>query len=398
MPQNGEVVEMTETPLHEKLSKVPDYRSGNAIKHVLSDVLLIAILTFLTNGTTYADMRVFAEVHMEKLKGVLQLPNGIPSQDTFEHIFARLNPRALKSVLREYVGDIKTLAMNQGLERVVASIDGKTECGSGSKCEGRKAKHIVSAFASQLRLVLGEVAVDEKSNEITAIPRLLELFCQKGMLITIDAMGTQTNIAETIIGKEADYVLSVKKNQPTLFNDVSLAMEAIEFSATKGIRLKLKEAGLYDRTSEKGHGRHEIRECFICTDLSLLSTAHDWKGITGFGVIVSSREELNRTDRTPCINREYFIYSLDKTNATEMLSIKRSHWAIENNLHWSLDVILKEDDSRARLDNAPENLNIIRKEVLQRLQSDKTAKGSVRSKLYRCSQCLDYAFSLLGVK
>jgi len=289
--------------------------------------------------------------------------------------------------------------MNSGLGRLIVSLDGKTLCGSGSKCEGKKAKHIVSAFASQLRLVLGEIATDEKSNEITAIPKLLEMFCQSGMIITIDAMGTQTDIAEAITGKEADYVLSVKKNQPTLFNDISIAMESIEFQATKVVKAQMKEAGLYERTAEKGHGRYEIRECYICSDLTLLSTAQDWKGIAGFGMIVSKRELLNRPDKNiPTINREYFIYSLYSTNAKDMLRIKRSHWAIENNLHWSLDVIFREDASRARLDNAPENLNVIRKEVLQLLLADKSVKGSVKSKLYRCSQSLDYALSVVGVK
>jgi len=388
-----------EKTMHEKLDKVADYRSGNAIRHNLTDILMIALMTFLTKGATYAEMRVFAEIHIEELKKFLKLPNGIPSQDTFEHVFAGLNPKALRSVLREYIGDVKASAMNSGLGRLIVSLDGKTLCGSGNKGGGKKAKHIVSAFASQLRMVLGEIATEEKSNEITAIPKLLEMFCQSGMIITIDAMGTQTDIAEAIISKKADYVLSVKKNQPTLFNDVSIAMEALEFQATKATKTLMKESGLYERTAEKGHGRYEVRECYICSDLSLLSTAQDWTGIAGFGMIVSKREELNRPDKKiPTINREYFIYSLCSTNAKDMLSIKRSHWAIENNLHWSLDVIFREDESRARLHNAPENLNIIRKEVLQLLLADKSVKGSVKSKLYRCSQSLDYALSVVGVK
>jgi predicted transposase YbfD/YdcC len=384
--------------LYKKLGEAEDYRSGNAIKHMLADVLMIAQLTFLTNGETYADMRVFGEVHEKELRKYLCLPHGIPSQDTFEHIFARLKPKALSRVLRDYIADIKVAALNSGLGKLIVGVDGKTICGSGNKCEGRKAKHIVSAFAGQLRMVLGEIAIDKKSNEITAIPKLLEMFCNEGMIITIDAMGTQTDIAKAIIDKKADYVLSVKKNQPTLFNDVSIAMEAVEHNATKAIKAQMKESGLYEMTAEKGHGRYEVRECYICSDISLLSTAQYWKGISGFGVIVSKREELNKPDKVPTTNREYFIYSLDDTKANEMLFIKRSHWAIENNLHWSLDVIFREDSSRARLDNAPENLNILRKEALHLLQSDKTVKGSVKSKLYRCSQSLDYALSVAGVK
>ena len=221
---------------------------------------------------------------------------------------------------------------------MLVGVDGKTL--RGSKGSGKKAKHIVTAFASELHIVLGEIATDEKSNEITAIPKLLELFCQKGMIITIDAMGTQTDIADKIIRMKADYVLSVKKNQPTLFSDVSVAMESLEYNAAGENKAKLKAAGLYERTAEKGHGRYEVRECYLSFDLSLLSTDDEWKGITGFGMIVSKRENLSRADSIPIIHREYFVFSLKGTNATEMLHIKRSHWAIENNLHWSLDVIL----------------------------------------------------------
>ena len=385
-----------EPTMLEKMSKVPDYRKGNAVKHILSEILVMGILTFVCNGDSYAAMHIFGVTHEKELRKYLSLPNGIPSQDTFEDVFAKLKPKALTSVLREYLSDIKVAAMQNGCEHMLVGVDGKTL--RGSKGLGKKAKHIVTAFASKVRLVLGEIAVDEKSNEITAIPKLLEMFCQKGMIITIDAMGTQTAIAEAIIDKKADYVLSVKNNQGTLFNDVSLAMEAMEYKSTKASKDELKEAGLYERTAEKGHGRYEVRECYINTDLSLLSTVADWKGITGFGMIVSKREELNKPDKIPTINREYFIYSVKNTNATQMLDFKRSHWAIENNLHWSLDVICREDDSRARLDNAPENLNILRKEALHLVLSDNTFKASAKGKRYRCSLDLDYALTIIGVK
>ena len=393
MMNAGEAMEPT---VLEKLNKVPDYRRGNAIKHVLSDILMVGLLTFLCNGDGYAAMHIFGVTHEQELKKFLFLPHGIPSQDTFEHVFAKLNPKALAAVLREYVSDIKTIAMNNGYKKVLAGIDGKTL--RGSKGADKRAKHVVTAFASELRLILGELAVDEKSNEITAIPKLLEMFCQKGMIITIDAMGTQTDIAETIIKKKADYVLSVKKNQPTLFNDVSLAMEALEYAATTETKAIMKAHGLYERTAEKGHGRYEVRECYICCDLSLLSTAHDWSGIKGFGMIVSNREELGSTKKLPTVNREYFIYSIQTPTAADMLHIKRTHWAIENNLHWCLDVILKEDSSRARTDNSPENLNILRKEALQLVRADTSFVASAKSKIFRCSLSLDYALSVVGVK
>jgi predicted transposase YbfD/YdcC len=373
------------------LKRIPDYRKGNAIRHVLSDILMIALLTIICNGNGYAAMRIFGVEHEEKLKEFLELPYGIPSQDTFEHVFEKLSPQTLSSTFLELVEDIKELALQRG--RLLASIDGKTM--RGSKDADGKAVHVVTAFASELRVVLGELATDKKSNEITAIPKLLEMFCQKGMVITIDAMGTQTEIAKTIIDKEADYVLSVKGNQKTLQTDVVLAMEEIEITSNSEIKSELREAGQYERTIEKGHGRIETRECYIDPNIGLLSTSGDWTGIAGFGMIVSKREEAGKL---PIINREYFIYSLKDTTAKELLHIKRSHWAIENNLHWSLDVIFREDESRIRLVNAPENVNILRKQSMQLLKKENSFKASVSAKRYKCSLNLEYALKVVGVK
>ena len=377
--------------IHERLKQVPDYRTGNAIRHVLSDILMIGLLTILCNGNEYSAMRILGEEHEEELKKFLELPNGIPSQDTFEDVFAKINPKALSTILQECISDIKESALQKC--RMLVSVDGKTI--RGSKGSGKKATHIVTAFASELRLVLGEIATDEKSNEITAIPKLLEMFCQKGMIITIDAMGTQTAIAETIITQKADYVLSVKKNQGTLHNDVSVALEAIEYNATPADKAEMQKAGLYALTEEKGHGRIESRECYISTNLALLSTAPDWKGLVGFGMIVSRREVPGKI---PTINREYFIYSVKHTTASEMLHIKRSHWAIENNLHWTLDVVFREDESRARLNRAPENLNILRKQALQLLKEDNSFKASAKQKRFRCSLNFLFALDVIGVR
>ena len=375
----------------EILKRVPDYREGNAIRHVLSDILMIGLLTTISNGNGFAAMRVFGLEHEEKLRGFLSLPHGIPSQDTFEHVFAKLNPKILRETFRSWINELKDADSPTG--RLLASIDGKTLCGSID--ENGKAVHIVTAFASELKLVLGEIATDKKSNEITAIPKLLEMFCQKGMVITIDAMGTQTEIAASIIEKKADYVLSVKKNQGKLYTDVALGMEELEINAAPEGKEKLKEDGFYKRTIEKGHGRIETRECFSSPDISLLSTATSWSGISGFGMIVSKREVIGKL---PTINREYFIFSLKNTTAEEMLHIKRSHWAIENNLHWTLDVVFREDDSRIRTNNAPENVNLLRKEAMQLLKAEQSFNGSMTAKRYRCSLNIDYALKVVGVK
>ena len=380
--------EEKEKNILDKLKETPDYRKGNAIKHVLSDILMISLLTIICNGNTYAAMHVFGKRHEKTLAMFLELPNGIPSQDTFEDVFAMLSPKSLRDTFRKCKEEIKEAI--QAIGGLKVSIDGKTA--RRSKIGNKRATHIVTALASDLRLVLGEIATEEKSNEITAIPKLLEMFCQKGMVITIDAMGTQTDIASAIISKEADYVLSVKGNQELLHTDIKLLME---YDVMPEDKIKLEESGQYARSIEKDHGRIETRECFITTDLSGLSKPDIWEGLSGFGAIISKREVLGKE---PTFNTEYFIFSLENTNASELLNIKRSHWVIENGLHWILDVVFREDDSRARLGNASENLNIFRKEALQLLKSDDSFKGSMTSKRYLASLDLEYALNVLGVK
>ena len=379
-----------ERPIQEVMNGVPDYRKGNAIKHKLSDILMIGLLTFVCNGNDYAAMYVFAQTHFELLKTFLALPNGIPSQDTFERVFQNVSPKYLTVNFKRWVDEVKEEAKKSETARILVGIDGKTI--RGSKRSGKKAVHVVSAFASELRMVLGEVAVDKKSNEITAIPELLEMFCQKGMVITIDAMGTQKEIAATIVEKGADYVLSLKGNHKSLFERASKYLEYGVMSMNKEL---LRENGQYAQTLEKGHGRIEKRECYISFETDWLWSASEWKGIAGFGVIVTTREEMGKE---PTISYNYFIFSLENTDASEILRIKRSHWAIENNLHWSLDMLFREDDSRATSGNSAENLNILRKEALKLMKDDSSMKASLRSKRLRCGWDIAYAFSVIGVK
>ncbi len=365
----------------EILEGVPDYRKGNAIRHKLADILMIGLLTIICVGDDYAAMVLFGNTHEKVLRNFLELPYGIPSEDTFERVFSRLNPKTLAVQFLSWIDEFK--------ETLTVSIDGKTI--RRSKGKGKKAKHIVTAFASELQLVLGQLATDEKSNEITAISELLDMFCRKGMIITIDAMGTQTDIAAKIVEKKADYVLALKGNQETLHKDASLFLDSEVIPQNKEI---LREKGLYERTIEKGHGRIETRECFIWPEIDWLEGTDKWAGLSGIGVIVSKREELGKE---PTITKNYFIYSKKRTSAAEMLGIKRAHWAVENNLHWMLDVTFNEDVSRARTENAAENLNILRKQALQLMKRD-PSKGSMRGKRLRCAWDLSYAFNVIGVK
>ena len=204
----------------EIMEGMPDYRKGNAIRHKLCDILMIGLMTFICNGNDFAAMRLFGTMHEEFLMEFLELPHGIPSQDTFERVFAKLNPKALSLQFGEWMGDLREAIG----DNATVAIDGKTI--RRSKGAEKKATHVVTAFASDLQLVLGQLATDEKSNEITAIPKLLDMFCGKGMVITIDAMGTQTEIAEKIIEKGGDYVLALKANQETLHEDASLYLDS----------------------------------------------------------------------------------------------------------------------------------------------------------------------------
>jgi predicted transposase YbfD/YdcC len=373
----------------ETFEAVPDYRKGNGIKHILSEILMIGLLSIICNGNEYSGMPIFAKTHEARLREFLKLPNGIPSQDTFERVFQNVNPKYLAVSFKSWADDINEAIRQKG-SKVAVSIDGKTI--RGSKRAGSKAIHVVTAFASELRLVLGEIAVDKKSNEITAIPELLEMFCQKGMVITIDAMGCQKDIAKKITDKKADYVLAVKRNQEVLYTDIELLLEYETFPMDKAY---LEKNGLYHRSIEKGHGRIETRECFISTAIDGLSKPDDWAELSGFGVILSKREEIGKA---PSYSRNYFMFSLKDTNAAELLHIKRSHWAIENNLHWTLDVIFREDDSRAMLGNSAENLNIMRKQSLQLMKQEDSFNASMRMKRQRCGWDIDYAFLVLGVK
>jgi predicted transposase YbfD/YdcC len=203
---------------------------------------------------------------------------------------------------------------------------------------------------------------------------------------------TISDIAKKIIEKEGEYVLALKGNQETLLEDVSLYLNNEIIPQEKKV---LQERGLYERTIEKGHGRIETRECYITSDISWLEGAERWEGLKGIGVIVSKREE---TGKEPTISRNYFIFSMTDVEASDLLRIKREHWAVENNLHWLLDVVFREDDARARTENAAENLNILRKQALQMMKRETTVKGSMRAKRLRCSYDIFYAFKVIGVK
>ena len=308
------------------------------IRHKLEDIIIIGMFTLICGGEDFADMEEFGKSRKDFLAKFLELPNGIPDSDTFRRVFERLNPIELSSCLINWVSE-------ERIKRGVVAIDGKTICGSGN--EKHRAYHVISAFVAENQLTLGELTVEEKSNEITAVPELLDLMDVKGSIVTADAMSCQKKIVEKIISKKADYTIGLKQNQPALYKDAEDYFN--EFSNDLPSKITL----------DKEHGRIEKREYQLITDLSWLDQKDDWCGLNALGMaksIVTEKGETHEFTR-------FFITSLN--DVEEFAYSVRKHWAIENQLHWCLDVIFHEDSSRARKDNSPLNLNVLRRTALK---------------------------------
>ena len=329
-------------------------RSYGNLRHKLTDILVIGLCTIMCKGEDFTDMEDFGNERETWLKRFLELPNGIPDSDTFRRVFERINPLELANALYAWLGTERE-------KRGVIAIDGKTICGSGNAVH--KAYHVVSAFVAENQITLGEVTVDEKSNEITAIPQLLDLIDVSGATVTIDAMGCQTDIAKKIVENKADYCLALKGNQTRLHEDVKLYFENLPGEQTA-------------ITKEKGHGRIEKREYFLETDINWTPRKQDWVGMNAIGAVKSTVLEKDEV-RT---ETRYFITSLHDVN--KFADAVRKHWAIENQLHWQLDVTFGEDGSRARKDNSPLNLNVLRKTSLALLKAVDWGRIGLKKKMF----------------
>jgi predicted transposase YbfD/YdcC len=341
----------------EVFEELEDPRTGNAKRHLLHEVLMIALCTVLCGGETCADMALFGRAKREFLQQVLTLPHGIPSHDTFSRIFRLLDPVGFHAW---FIAFMRRFA--EGCQGVVA-IDGKTMRRSFDRAAQASPLHLVSAWAADARLCLGQLAVGDKSNEIVAVPKLLELLSLKGRVVTADAMSCQRKIAQQIIDQGADYVLALKGNQETLHDDVRRFLDDPQ--------TKLARAA----DTDKGHGRIETRTAALTTDIAWLQDNHDWPGLKAIGKITATREIDGR------ISIETRCYLLSRAFPPERFNaIVRSHWGIENGLHWVLDVIMDEDQARNRKDHGPQNLALLRKLALN-LAKLEPSKGSMRGKL-----------------
>jgi predicted transposase YbfD/YdcC len=341
-----------------------DPRLARTRRHVLQDILVIALCAMIANANTWVDIERYGKTKLDFLRRFLELPNGIPSHDTFSRVFARLDPAALLVCLQAW---LQQLREQLGVQQV--AIDGKTLRGSHDGATRPNALHLVSAWATEARLFLGQLAVDQKSNEITAIPQLLELLDLEGDTVTIDAMGCQKEIAKAIVAKKADYVLQVKDNQPTLHAALNEAF--IRFAEADYTEPSLRRF----RTVDCDHGREETREYIIASVPAGLPGADDWTGLTSIGMVFRTRKEGDQISEEV----SYYISSL-AAQVKAFARAVRGHWGIETTLHWSLDVTFAEDDSRVRKQRGPENLGLLRRLVVSILQQDTSCKASLRGK------------------
>lgn len=367
--------------LLDHFTNLTDPRIDRTKDHKLIDILAIAICGMLCGADNWVAMEEYGKAKEKWLKQFLELPNGIPSHDTISRVFARIDPKEFEQCFRDWVKAIGQLVPGE-----IISIDGKTVKHSGSKSKGKKAIHIVNAWATEQRLVLGQVKVNNKSNEITAIPELIKVLELSGCIVTIDAMGTQTKIAQLIQDAGADYCLALKDNHHYLYERV-----VDLFGQAEGIDWSEVEHDFY-RTINKGHGRKEIRRYWTMPVTELFFDEEKWVGLQSVGLVESIRE----VDGETTINKRYYLSSFN-SDAQLFAHAVRSHWGVENNVHWILDVAFKEDDCPVHSDYAPENLSQLRKMSLNLLSQEKTAKIGVANKRLKAAWDNKYLAKVLGL-
>lgn len=345
-------------------SHIEDPRLDRKKRHSLIDIIAITVCAVIAGADAWTDVEDFGKTKEDWLRTFLKLPNGIPSHDTFGRFFSLLDPEVFQQCFIDWVR-----SLHETVEGVVA-IDGKTARGSHDSGKGKKAVHIVSAWATQNGVALGQVKVDDKSNEITAIPELLKLLHLKGCLVTIDAMGCQRDIAQRIGDAGADYLLAVKGNQETLAEDIEQ-----EFKAAQAGHFTHVDC-LYHETLDKGHGRIEKRQYWYTHDVQGLGTLERWPKLAGMVWCRATRTQKGETS----VEDRYFITSNTGHDVDKIAAAIRAHWGIENSLHWVLDITFYEDQCRVRLGYAAENFSTVRKLALNALKANTSKKASIRRK------------------
>lgn len=357
---------------------LPDPRVQGRCDHKLVDIVLIAVCAVLSGAENWSEVEEFGQSKESWLNQYLELAAGIPSHDTFSRVFRLLDAAAFQSCFMRWVEQHFRVPRGQ-----VIAVDGKTARGSKDSYHGQDAIHLVSAWASESGVLLGQRKVEEKSNEITAVPELLERLFIKGCVVTVDALNCQKATARTVIERGADYVFALKANHPQLHQDV---IDWFTWARQRDFRDIQHD---YHQQVNKGHGRLEVRRCWaICDPLALESLGY-YEGWTGLRTVVMVERE-RRSGAGVQTETAYYLSSLPP-DATRLLAATRAHWAVENSFHWTMDVVFGEDASRIRLDEAPENFAVIR-HIAMNLLKQHPAKLSIKRKRYRAA--LDDAFLL----
>jgi len=380
--------EQISAPLTTHFGKMTDPRGERTKLHPLFDILVIAICAILAGADHWEDVADFGQAKQAWFETFLELPHGIPSHDPFKRVFARLDPQEFQASFLRWVKAVRPHIGEQ-----VLAIDGKVLRRSHDRGLGQAAIDMVSAWACAKRLVLGQVKVDDKSNEITAIPALLQGLEVAGCIVTMDAIGCQTEIAETIIDKQAAYVLALKENQGRLFEDVQLLFADLEKSQYK--------AYAFDdtKTLDKNHGRLEIRECWTISDPESLCHLRGFANWKNLGTVSHIRSQRQVGTEKSCEDR-YHLASL--VGAKRILGAVRSHWGMENEVHWTLDMAFDEDHCRVRKDHGPQNFAMLRHIALNgvrrrtQLKQEKTAQRGIKGKRLLAAWNEDYLLKVLA--
>lgn len=370
----------TPAPLLSYFDDLKDPRVERSQLHSLSEILFIAIAGTVAGAEGWRELEAFAQAKRDWLAGYLDLPNGTPSDDTFRRVISRLDPVAFEACFRDWIA--AAVVQSDG---ELITIDGKTHRGSYDHSDGKAPLHTISAWAEANRLVLAQEKVTDDSNEISAIPKLLEVLELQGCIVTIDAMGTQRAIAREIIDRGADYVLALKSNQPTLYEDVRTFFEEASARSWQGI-----EHDYYEHT-DGGHGRIEVRRLWCTGDVAWVAEQTKWASLRTIAMV----ERRRIVGETETLERHYYITSL-APEARPLAGAVRGHWGIENRLHWVLDVSFGEDSSRVRKAYAPENLGLLRRIALNLLRQEPST-GSLKGKRKRAGWDNAYLSTVLGI-
>ena len=333
---------------------------------------MIALCCVLCGGQGAVDMALFAQAKEPFLRSFLSLANGLPSHDTFSRLFRNLDPEQFRTAFQRFMAEFSTQCAD------VVAIDGKVARRSFDRASGKSALHMVSAWGSEQRLVLGQIATDAKSNEITAVPKLLRMLALEGAIVTTDALNCQRAIAAQIVEQKSDYALALKANQESLYDDVVLLLNDPE-----------AKQSTMPPVVEADHGRIETRTAAVSTEIAWLQQQHQWPGLQAVGKVVRRRETAGK------VTTETAYYLLSTPLTPERFNqVVRQHWGVENSLHWRLDVVMNEDQDRTRMGHGPENLAVLRHMAINAMQKE-GSKGSLRGKFKRAGWDDDFLYRLL---